>query len=198
MIGRHPGERDDQRREVLAGLDGADEREVRRDDPERGEPGAVVGLVGIGTEALGVDAVVDHHRPRRGRAPPRAGGCAVVSLTQTITARARRRSTMAAAEEQHLGPLVPLGMVEEREVVHGDDGGHAEPGRHRVVRTVPDVGAEPGRELEVRGPAPRRVAADVPVGTTAWTSAAGRWRASAGRRRGAATSTSSRSSRRAS
>ena len=37
-------------------------------------------------------------------------------------------------------------MLEEREVVHGDDGGHVESQRHRVVRAVPHVDAERRRQ----------------------------------------------------
>src|SRR5436853_3546231 len=44
-----------------------------------------------------------------------------------------------SAEEDHLGALVPLRMVEEREVVDGRHGREAQPERDGVVGAVPDV-----------------------------------------------------------
>ena len=98
--------------------------------------------------------------PRAGATAPRRVGGGVAHADDHRGAPSRLDD--GAAEEQHLGALVPLGMVEEREVVHGHDGGDAEPCRHRVVRAVPDVGAEPVRRGWGRGPAPRRGAPDAP------------------------------------
>ncbi len=51
-----------------------------------------------------------------------------------------------AAEIDDLRAFVPLGMVEEGEVVHRHDGRHRRPQGHRVVGTVPDVGANGARD----------------------------------------------------
>ena len=71
----------------------------------------------------------------------RAAGRRCTSLTHTSTAARRARGADHRPEEHDLAALVPLGMVEEREVVHGDDArAPARAQRHRVVRAVPHVG----------------------------------------------------------
>ena len=55
-------------------------------------------------------------------------------LPVTMTSARRRGRRDHAPEVDDLRTLVPFGMVEEREVVHGDDGRHRRAQRHRVVR----------------------------------------------------------------
>ena len=63
--------------------------------------------------------------------------------THTIAGGAARARADHAPEVRDLGALVPLGMVEERQVVHRHDGRDSVAQRHRVVRAVPHVGADP-------------------------------------------------------
>ncbi len=64
---------------------------------------------------------------------------------------ARRGGRDHPPEEQHLRALVPLRMVEEGQVVERRDRRDREPMRERVVRSVPDVGAEALGESWCRG-----------------------------------------------
>ena len=59
-------------------------------------------------------------------------------------------------EVEDLRAFVPFGMVEEREVVHGDDRGNRRTQGHRVVRAVPDVGPYPARDARSRRLFPRQ------------------------------------------
>ena len=85
---------------------------------------------------------------------------------------ARRRGDHPA-EVHDLRPLVPFGMVEEREVVHGDHRGRRRAQRHRVVGCMPHVGGQPPGDARRRRPAPKRVATGRRFGASACSSAAG-------------------------
>ena len=63
-------------------------------------------------------------------------------IATALRARAERGGDHPL-EERDLRALVPLGMVEEREVEHRDRGRDGESHRQRVVRTVPHVGSDP-------------------------------------------------------
>ena len=134
------GERPNQGGDVLAGLDRAEEEDVGAVgvDAGPGHLGPVRPGGGLGRPEPGVvDAVGGHHhRPRRGTdlgQPP--GG---------RRAHADHRRGPAGghpdgpAEEDHLGPLVPLGVVEEGAVVDRHHHRHPSPLGHRVVGAVVD------------------------------------------------------------
>ena len=164
----------------------AGERDVRRADAEAAQPLEVVGLAAAGgMEPFVVDPVRrdDDRRARaRDRARSRSRGVLADRDDRTGPVRADAHHRR---EERDLAALVPLGMVEEREVVHGDDRGTVEAQRHRVVRAVPDVERRGGRPA----PAPRTCSqtsrAGRRSGTSAWTAAFGA--SSAQRRRVVAT-----------
>jgi hypothetical protein len=144
------GEGADEPGQVLAGLDRAGEGDERRGDAEPGQQlGVGVGAVGrLDGEAPVVDAVGDGED----------GGLGVDELAQAVGGAFAHRHdgvrpssarTDHPGEEGDLARLVPLGVVEEREVV---DGHHARPGpaegptpgqRQGVVGAVPQGGAGP-------------------------------------------------------
>ena len=146
------GERGHQGREVLAGLEGSHEDQVR---PAAGQPvvqGGQAGFIGsrlrlVGTEAAGVDPVGSHEQLGLDRAPPD-------QLLGGDPARAHHRRGPAGGhldrppEEEDLRPLVPVRLFEEAQVVHGDHDRHRRSLGHRVVGTVVDrhglVGQQPG------------------------------------------------------
>ena len=168
---RRRGERLHERRDVLAGLDGAREGEVRLLDPVRGEGGEVGGRVAGGHEPFVVDAVVhdDDLTLRLGDGAEAIGG--VVAHAHEQLRRARRGADHAP-EVRDLRPLVPLGMVEEREVVDRHDARHRGPQGHRVVRTVPNVGADARGERRARA-CSHASRAGRRSGATPWIAAAG-------------------------
>ena len=123
-----PGRRDaregaHERRDVLARLDGAEERDVRRADREAIEAGEVGLLVGLGTEAHVVHAVRhdDHVARRTRRRDERRQPVGGVPADAHAHVGVRHRRRDHAPEVERLRSLVPLGMFEERQVVDGDD-----------------------------------------------------------------------------
>ena len=89
------------------------------------------------SEAGGVDPVGRHHHLRLHPAPP-------IESVRRHPTRADHHGRIAGGptdgpgEQRHLGALVPLGGVEEAQVVHRHHGGDRRPARHRVVGTVVD------------------------------------------------------------
>ena len=115
--GRDPGEGGDERRHVLAWLEGRCEREIGRTDPDRGESLEIV--VALGREARLVDAVLATNTGAVGpiTAARRSPWC---WLTATIDGGPSGRGPDHPPEEGDLGALVPLGMLEEGQVVDRD------------------------------------------------------------------------------
>ncbi len=163
----------DEGRDVLAGFDRA--RRTRRTaarcrapratrDPSRHRhPGG---------------SVVCRHRAARRRRRPRGGATAARRVGGVLAdahdrGRASRARPDHAPEVQDLAPLVPLGMIEEREVVDRDHGRDAIAQRHRVVRAVPHVGCDPIARAAAPRPVPTRGAPDAATGAAACSAASG-------------------------
>ena len=119
---------------------------------ERGEIGL---LVALGDEAVVIDAVIgdDHLGARVNEDAEPFGG---------VLAHAHQHRRPACRRPDHppevhdLVALMPLGMVEEREVVDRHDAGHARAQRHRVVGTVPYVGSHASGERTAARLLPRQ------------------------------------------
>ncbi len=107
-----------------------------------GQRGEILRFVAGGGEAIVVDAVVNDRDVAGGRnqGSEPVGG---VGAHAYDGRRALRRGANHAPEVHDLRSFMPLGMIEEGEIVHGDHARHRRPQRHRVVRSVPDVGLHP-------------------------------------------------------
>ena len=158
MVAGQPGERLDQRRHRLAGLDGADEGDVGRPDAERVEGGEVGRIPGrAGPEPVVVDAVGDGEdgRLRVQHLLDRLGGGAAHGHDGRRPGDAGRDHL---PEEDHLRALVPLGVLEEGEVV---DRRHR---RDRAAAGGPCSGGRARRRSRAGRPAPVPAAAPRPGG----------------------------------
>ena len=166
---------------VLAGLEGAREGHVRRTDAGGGEPGEVVGAGG--SEPGMVHPVLgDHHRCGGSQHRPQPVGGVVAHGDDRPGASGA--GSHHALEEHDLAPLVPFGVVEERQIVHGDDARDREAQRQGVVRAVPEVGAATRWRAAPRRPAPIRAAPDGEPGPPRGPWPTARARSSASRRPG--------------
>jgi hypothetical protein len=138
-------ERGDERGHVLARLERPDERDVGRRDAVACEHAEIIGFGTPRREPFVVDAVVHHsHSSARGRDCGEATGGELRHADDR--GGASRTRADHAPEVRHFRAFMPLGMIEERTVVHGHDCGRVEAERHRVVRPVPHVGIHPLRE----------------------------------------------------
>ena len=109
----------------------------------RGQRGEIGGVVSDRDEPVVIDTVVRDHD-----FAPRIDECAQTIGGVRAHAHQHRcpvcRRPDHPAEEHDLAALVPLGMVEERQVVDRHHARDARSQRHRVVRAVPDVDIEAG------------------------------------------------------
>ncbi len=144
MARRDTRERVDEPWNVLTRLDRPRKRDVWRRDARPGERGEVGSFVPGGRESLVVDTVVDHHHlggAVRARGPRRESVRSVFADAHAHR-RVRDRRRDHPTEEDDLRSFVPLGMLEEREVVHRHDHRDARAQREGVVRSVPHVDPE--------------------------------------------------------